>query len=166
MGSIERSVLSNGGRATGVIPQFMYDNDWHEKDCELIVTETMHERKHRMCQEADAFIAMPGGLGTIEELAETMTWKQLGLELALKPIVVLNVNGYWDPFLQMLDRAMDENFMNKDEHHKLYNVANSADEVLDAIRRSQKWTADHQKYVSDLMHRNDEPGTKEEEEDR
>ena len=96
MGAVTDSIMHDGGRAVGVIPQFMVDRGWqHPGMSELIVTTDMHSRKDTMARLSDACIAMPGGVGTLEELLEIITWKQLGLYV--RPIVVLNLNHYFDP---------------------------------------------------------------------
>jgi len=108
MGAISNAVLENNGKVCGVIPQFMYDNGWvHTEIQEVIITSDMHSRKKTMADKSDACIALPGGLGTLEELLEIITWRQLGLYL--KPIVILNTAGYYDNLLAMLDKADKEN---------------------------------------------------------
>lgn len=137
MGVLADSVLENGGVATGVIPQFMIDENWHHTELtELIVTQTMHERKEKMAQLADAAVALPGGCGTLEELLEVITWKQLGI--FTKPIVIVNINGYFDPLLEMLKKAIEGKFM-RAEHEEMWEVVATADEVLPAIANAKKW---------------------------
>ena len=110
MGEISDSALAAGGKVTGVIPHFMVEQGWnHTGLTELIEVPDMHVRKQTMARMSDAVIALPGGCGTMEELLEIITWKQLGLYL--HPIVILNVNGFFNPLLEMLRRAVDENFM-------------------------------------------------------
>jgi uncharacterized protein (TIGR00730 family) len=105
MRKVEDGALDNGGKAIGVIPQFMVDQNWHHTGLtELHVTNSMHERKQMMANLSDAVIALPGGCGTIEELSEIITWKQLGLYL--NPIVILNINGYYDHFIAQLEKAV------------------------------------------------------------
>lgn len=109
MGTIAEAVHSNGGLVTGIIPEFLLHSEAAHKPelyCdEVVVTASMHERKQKMFEHSDAFIAMPGGIGTLEELVEIMTWAQLGRHE--KPIGLLNVDGFWDPFLDLL-KHMDE----------------------------------------------------------
>lgn len=108
MRSVADAVLQNGGEVTGVIPHFMVEQGWHHTGLtELIEVDSMHERKRLMAEKSDAVIALPGGCGTLEELLEIITWKQLGLYL--QPIVILNTNGFFDPLLTMLDKAIDGN---------------------------------------------------------
>jgi len=101
MGAIASSVIEHGGHVTGVIPEFLTVAERPQRLAqELIVTRDMHERKRTMFERADAFVALPGGLGTLEELVEQMTWAQLGRHK--KPILVANVNGFWDPLLTLI----------------------------------------------------------------
>jgi uncharacterized protein (TIGR00730 family) len=110
MAQITDAVLENDGKVIGILPQFMVDEyGAHPRLSERIVTPDMHTRKQLMAQMADACIALPGGIGTLEELLEIMTWKQLGLYS--KPVVILNTNGYFDDLLRMLEKARHENFI-------------------------------------------------------
>ena len=112
MCSVADAVLKNGGEVTGVIPRFMVEQNWHHTGLtELIEVESMHERKQKMANLSDGIIALPGGCGTLEELLEIITWKQLGLYL--NPIIILNTNRFFDPLLEMLEKAIDENFMRR-----------------------------------------------------
>ena len=98
MRSVAEKKIKNGGEVTGVIPRFMVEQNWHHTGLtELIEVESMHERKRKMADLSDGIIALPGGCGTLEELLEIITWKQLGLYL--NPIVILNINGFFDPLL-------------------------------------------------------------------
>ena len=101
MGALAESVLEHGGQVTGIIPEFLTKRERPRRLAqELIVTRDMHERKRTMFERADAFVALPGGLGTLEELVEQMTWAQLGRHK--KPILVANINGFWDPLLGLI----------------------------------------------------------------
>lgn len=132
MGAMADAILKAKGKITGIIPAFMVDQNWHHKGLEeLIVTEGMHERKSKMAQLSDAAVTLPGGCGTLEELMEVITWKQLSLYP--KPIIIINTNGYFDPLIQMLEKAVDEKFM-RPEHTSLWKVVNSPSEVLTAIK--------------------------------
>lgn len=151
MGAVAKSVLDHGGKVIGVIPRFMWDNKWgHEHLTEMIITETMHERKVSMLQDVDAVIALPGGVGTLEELLEIICWKKLGL--FLKPIIIVNTDGYYQPLVDMLQRAVDENFMNKD-HLQMWTVVGDVndDRVIQAIRDSPQWLESNVGKVSELM---------------
>src|SRR5271163_2817606 len=102
MGAIAASVIEHGGAATGIIPEFLTAKEKPRRLAqEQIVTRDMHERKRTMFDRADAFVALPGGLGTLEELIEQMTWAQLGRHK--KPILIANINGFWDPLLVLID---------------------------------------------------------------
>lgn len=137
MGAINDACLEAGGKVTGIIPRFMIERGWcHPGLTETIATADMHERKEKMTQTADALIAMPGGIGTMEELLEALTWKQLGL--LPKPIVLLNVNGYFDPLLQMLNRAVNERFMRL-EHRQLWLTATTPVEAVEAVLQARPW---------------------------
>lgn len=132
MGALSDSALKAGGEVTGIIPNFMVEKGWcHPGLTKLITVADMHERKETMARLSDAVIALPGGCGTLEELLEIITWKQLGLYL--NPIVILNVKHYFDPLLHMFQRAMDENFM-KLKHAELWRVAETPEEALSLIR--------------------------------
>ena len=109
MSAVSDAALRAGGEVTGVIPRFMVEQGWHHTGLtQLVEVESMHQRKKTMADLSDAVIALPGGCGTLEELLEIITWKQLGLYL--NPIVILNVKNYFDPLLDMLRQAVDENF--------------------------------------------------------
>lgn len=137
MGRLADAALQNGGEVTGVIPQFMVDNGWcRENLTELVVTPDMHRRKEQMAALADATIALPGGVGTLEELLEIITWKQLGLYA--HPIVILNTRGYFNPLLQMLTKAADERFM-RDIHRSLWQVASTPAQAVELITHTPEW---------------------------
>lgn len=137
MGMLADSMLENGGKITGVIPRFMCDVEWnHTNLTELILVETMHERKEKMAMMADAVVALPGGCGTLEELLEVITWKRLGI--FTKPIIIVNLEGYFDDLITMLNRAVDEHFM-REEHRKMWEVVENPNDVLRAIQLSAKW---------------------------
>ena len=128
---VSDATLQAGGTVTGVIPRFMVENGWgYSALTEIIEVKTMHERKQIMAELADAAIALPGGYGTMEELMEIITWKQLGLYT--KPIVILNTNHYYDPLLKMLYRAVDEHFIHH-QHASLWKVAITPEQAVDMI---------------------------------
>jgi uncharacterized protein (TIGR00730 family) len=136
MGEVANAVLAHGGQAIGVIPQFL--KDWevaHLGLDQLIVTETMHARKEKMADISDAFVALSGGFGTMDELFEILTWSQL--QLHQKPIVLLNLNGFYDPLLAMIDQLVTGGFL-KAENQKLLLVAKSVEEIFEQI---EKFTA-------------------------
>lgn len=131
MGALASATLEAGGTVVGVIPQFLLDREVANLDVsELVVVETMHERKHGMYERADAFVALPGGLGTLEELFEMLTWLQLGRHG--KPIGVLNVEGYYDGLLAFLDTAVGERFV-RTAHRGLLEVATAPGPLLETL---------------------------------
>ena len=137
MAAVENGALDAGGVSIGIIPQFMVDNGWlHEGLTETIITPSMHERKKRMAQMADAVIALPGGTGTFEELFEIITWKMLGL--FVKPIIILNSDNYYDPLLDMLDRTAKRHFMNP-VFKKLWAVAKNPEEAIRLVDTLPDW---------------------------
>jgi uncharacterized protein (TIGR00730 family) len=128
MGLVADAVLGAGGEVIGVIPESMVTREVaHQSLTELRVTQSMHERKAEMAALADAFVALPGGLGTFEELCEILTWAQLGLHA--RPVIVLDVAGYWTPFFRLLDAAVDAGFL-RPSHRRLARKAESVAEVL------------------------------------
>ena len=139
-------VLKNGGEVTGVIPRFMVEQNWqHTGLTELIEVESMHERKQKMANLSDGIIALPGGCGTLEELLEIITWKQLGLYL--NPIIILNVNGFFDPLLEMLGKAIDENFM-RQQHGDIWKVAQTPEEALRLLYETPIWDISIRKFAA------------------
>ena len=146
MRSVADAVLENGGEVTGVIPKFMVEQGWHHTGLsKLVEVESMHERKQLMADLSDAVIALPGGCGTLEELLEIITWKQLGLYL--NPIVILNTNGFFDPLLDMLTRAIDENFMSR-QHGEIWHVATTPEEAVELIYTVPDWDASIRKFAA------------------
>ncbi|MDF9830857.1 TIGR00730 family Rossman fold protein [Parabacteroides sp. PF5-6] len=146
MRAVSDATLEAGGTVTGVIPHFMVRENWHHPHLtEMIEVETMHERKQRMADLSDAVIALPGGCGTLEELLEIITWKQLGLYL--NPIVILNTNRYFDPLIEMLQRAVDEQFM-RPQHQALWAVAQTPEEAIDLIYAMPLWDKNQRKFAA------------------
>lgn len=138
--------LEAGGQVTGVIPRFMVEQGWqHPGLTELIETEDMHTRKQTMARLSDGVIALPGGCGTLEELLEIITWKQLGLYL--NPIVVLNTNGFYDSLLKMLDRAAEEHFM-RPAHLDIWKVASTPTEAIDLLYSTPVWDKEIRKFAA------------------
>ena len=137
MQALSDAALAAGGAVTGVIPRFMVEQGWqHTGLTELIEVETMHERKEAMARLSDAVIALPGGCGTMEELMEIITWKQLGLYL--KPIVVLNIQGFYNPLIEMLEKAIGQQFMRR-EHESLWQVAFTPEEAVELCVSLPAW---------------------------
>jgi uncharacterized protein (TIGR00730 family) len=131
MGVVADAALKAGGKVLGVIPQPLADKEVaHHGLSELIIVKTMHERKARMADESDAFIALPGGFGTFEEFCEILTWSQLGLHH--KPSGILNVDGFYDPLFAMFDRAVAERFL-RPEHRSIVLSSNDIEDLLSQL---------------------------------
>ena len=146
MGAASDAALAEGGEVVGVIPRFMVEQGWHHQGLtRLEVVPDMHRRKERMARLADACIALPGGVGTLEELLEIITWKQLGLYL--NPIVVLNTDGYFDALLAQLRRAVDERFM-RDVHALIWQVAATPAEALRLALTTPAWDRSIRKFAA------------------
>lgn len=141
MGIIADAVLANGGQITGVIPSFMKEEGWSHRDVnEMIVTEDMGQRKKTMFGMSDAVIAMPGGVGTLEELTEAITLKQLSLFNG--PIIILNTLGYYSAFFEFIEQMVEKQFM-RFEHKQIWEVVNTPEEVISALnnknRGNEEW---------------------------
>ena len=146
MRSVADAVLENGGEVTGVIPHFMVEQNWHHTGLtELVEVESMHERKQKMADLSDGVIALPGGCGTLEELLEIITWKQLGLYL--NPVIILNTNGFFDSLLEMLEKAICENFM-RPQHGDIWKVARTPEEAVDLLYTTPVWDASIRKFAA------------------
>ena len=145
MGHLADVIIDNGGKITGISPKFMQDIEWTHKRLEkLELVNTMHERKSKFLENIDAVIALPGGCGTLDELIEAITLKRLGL--FLKPIVIINIQGFYNPLLQMLERCVDQNFMDK-RHLKMWNVVDETNNIVDIIRDIPDWTDNALKFA-------------------
>lgn len=146
MAAVARGALRAGGEVVGVIPQFMVDQGWNNPDStQTIVTQTMHERKATICEISDAMVALPGGIGTFEELLECLTWKQLGLHH--NPVVILNTDGYYDKLLACIDQMVEEQMM-RPIHKNMYMVVNDPEEVLPAIMNAPAWDPNTRRLAS------------------
>ena len=131
MGQVADAMISHGGEVVGVIPEFMLDYEIaHHQLTELHVVQTMHERKALMAERASAFVALPGGLGTFEEILEVATWGQLNQHQ--KPMMIYNVNGFYDALITQLDHAVEEGFLPPQHRAKLI-VCNHAEQIYSAI---------------------------------
>ena len=131
MGEVARAALGAGGKVTGIIPEFLVAREMMLKDVDdLIVVKNMHMRKQLMFDRSDAFVALPGGIGTLEELVEQLTWSQLGRHS--KPIVIANIEGFWDPFLNLLAHMKCETFIRSglDVH---FAVVDKVEDILSTI---------------------------------
>jgi len=152
MGVAADAALAAGGEVVGVIPDVIVDCEvGHDGLTELCVVRTMHERKAMMAERADAFVALPGGFGTLDEFMEIVTWAQLGIHQ--KPCVLANVGGYYDPLLRFLDSAVDGGFI-RSENRGLVWVAQDAAEALELIERAwrvREETPSHDERLDELV---------------
>jgi uncharacterized protein (TIGR00730 family) len=145
MGALADSMIGAGGSIRGIIPEFMVEQGWNHTGLDdMLVVSDMHERKKKLADNIDAFIALPGGVGTLEELLEMITLKQLGQ--VLEPIIIINTNRFFDPFLEMLDRMVEEQFMRK-IHTDIWTVVDSPEQVPEAIRNAPEWDGSAIKYA-------------------
>ena len=136
MNSLADAVISNNGRITGVIPAFMKEEGWsHDGISETIVTSDMSERKQKMFSLSDAIVALPGGMGTLEELTEAITLKQLSLFEG--PIIIMNTRGYYNSFLDFIDNMVENNFL-RQEHKGLWEIVNTPEEVIEILNRKDR----------------------------
>jgi hypothetical protein len=146
MGRMADAALAAGGKVTGVMPSFMDELEWgHRRLTELRIVRDMHERKRAMLELADAVVALPGGVGTLEELFEAITWKRLGLYCG--PVVMVNVNGFYEPCLAMLNRCVEERFLDE-KHRAMWSVANGVDDVMETLRVAPQWSKDARSFAA------------------
>ncbi len=146
MGAMADEMLEKGGKVTGIIPGFMVDMEWaHPNLSDIRIVETMHERKALMMDGVDGIISMPGGVGTMEELLEAITLKQLGK--FLKPIILLNTNGFYDPLIEYFQRMIDEKFM-RPLHGTIWQLAQTPEEVLEMMEKEPDWDPAAIKYAA------------------
>lgn len=137
MRTVSDATLEAGGKVVGVIPHFMVEQGWHHQGLsELRITDSMHERKQLMADLSNGVIALPGGCGTLEELLEIITWKQLGLYVY--PIVILNIKGYFDALIEQLHHAVDEYFM-RPQHKDIWQVAATPEEAIELLYKTPLW---------------------------
>ena len=138
--------LEAGGKAIGIIPSFMIKEGWcHQGMTQIVETPDMHIRQQKMAEMSDAAIILPGGCGTLAELMELITWKQLGLYL--KPIVILNTNGYYDFLLQALEQAVEQNFM-REQHTAIWRVAQTPEEALKLVLKTPLWDTSIRRFAA------------------
>jgi uncharacterized protein (TIGR00730 family) len=146
MGRMAAAALEAGGQVSGVIPQFMQELEWaHRSLTKLHVVDDMHERKALMLKLSDAVVALPGGCGTLEELFEAITWKRLGLYFG--PVVLVNVNDFYDPCLELLSRCVEENFMDP-RHAAMWSSVSEPEEVADALRNTPEWSRSARSFAA------------------
>jgi uncharacterized protein (TIGR00730 family) len=140
MGKLADAVIENGGKITGVIPSFMVDEGWNHRGVDnMILTPDMGERKKKMFALADAIVALPGGVGTLEELTEAITLKQLGLQRG--PIIMLNTMNFYKPLIEFLDQMVAGHFL-RYEHKGMWQVAHSPEEVIKFLSGKEDWNPD------------------------
>ena len=145
MGAVADGALGAGGRVVGVLPHFMNKHEVaHRGLTRLHLVDGMHERLAAMLEESDAFVALPGGCGTLEELFFILTRKRLGL--ASRPVVIVNIRGYFDPCLAMLERCISERFMDE-RHAAMWHVVDSVAEVPRAIAAAPAWDQSHAAFA-------------------
>ena len=144
MGALADGAVAAGGQVIGVLPRFMQDLEWGHPNIALRVVLDMHERKRTMLELSQAVVALPGGCGTWEELLEALAWKRLGLWNG--PIVILNQDGFYDPLIELLERAIRERFMDP-RHGAMWSLARSADEVVPAMRGAPSWAEDARSFA-------------------
>lgn len=145
MGFLANGALAHGGRVIGILPQFMHELEWgHTSLTELRIVNDIHERKRQMISEVDAVIALPGGCGTLEELFEAITWKRLGLFTG--PIVLVNTLDFFRPCIELLDRCIEQRFMDQ-RHAAMWTVVNEPRQVLDAIHNAPSWHAENRSFA-------------------
>lgn len=146
MGKIADTVMELNGTVTGIMPRFMTEVEWnHTGITEMILVDSMHERKEKMAAMADAVVALPGGCGTMEELLEVITWKRLGI--FTHPIIICNTGGYFDPLIEMLNQSVDENFM-REEHRRMWQVAATPAEVMQLLKNPIGWDPDARTFAA------------------
>jgi uncharacterized protein (TIGR00730 family) len=146
MGAVAASVLEHGGEVTGIIPEFLTAREQMLKRAqEVIVTRDMHERKRLMFERADAFVALPGGIGTLEELVEQMTWAQLGRHK--KPILIADIEGFWEPLLVMLDHMRAMEFIRPGLSISLL-VASRVEEILPKLQQAAREVSESEKAMN------------------
>src|SRR5215468_9251825 len=145
MGAIAKSVLDHGGTVTGIIPEFLVAREHAMRGTDnLIVTRDMHERKRKMFEMADAFVAMPGGVGTLEEIVEQITWVQLGRHR--KPVLLANIKGFWDPLCALIDHMRKLEFIRADLDFDLL-VADNVAAILPMLEKSAAAVTEAEKQM-------------------
>jgi uncharacterized protein (TIGR00730 family) len=145
MGEIAQAVLAEGGKVTGIIPEFLVAREHAKGNVDhLVITSDMHERKRKMFELADAFVALPGGIGTLEELVEQLTWAQLGQHK--KPILAVNIKDFWNPLCALLDHMKRVKFIRDDLSFSLL-VADRVADILPLLRQAMAPIEEHEKEM-------------------
>lgn len=146
MGRLADGALAEGGRVIGVIPRFMKQLEWfHRGLSELRLVEDLHDRKRQLIAGADAVVALPGGSGTLDELLEAISLKRLGAFLG--PIVLVNTQGFFDPCLELLERCIDQRFMDP-RHRTIWQVVDEPEEAMDAFQTAPDWSSDALEFAA------------------
>jgi uncharacterized protein (TIGR00730 family) len=146
MGALANAVLDDDGAVTGIIPEFLTKRERPgRRSQEMIVTGDMHERKRTMFDRADGFVALPGGIGTLEEVVEQMTWAQLGRHK--KPILIANINGYWDPLLELIEHMRTQQFVSAALRVDFL-VASRVEDILPKMREAARGIAEADKAMA------------------
>jgi uncharacterized protein (TIGR00730 family) len=146
MGALAEGALSAGGKITGVIPDFMKQLEWgHSSLSELVVVDDMRTRKHIMLSDSDAVVALPGGSGTLEELFEAITLKRLGIYF--KPIILLNTRGFFEPLMALLQRCVEEKFMDA-RHAAMWTLVQEPEDIAPAILEAPDWDKDARAFAA------------------
>ncbi len=145
MGKLADEVIHLGGHVIGIMPNFMKDVEWaHKRVPEFHFVGDMAERKKKFLEISDALIALPGGCGTLEELFEAITLKRLGL--FTKPIIILNINGYYNELIAFLDKSITEKFM-AEKHREMWSILENPAEIITALQQAPEWSDDAIKYA-------------------
>lgn len=145
MGALADGALSRGGEVIGVMPHFMAELEWaHRGLSRLELVEDMRERKHQLLTGSDAVVALPGGCGTLEELFEAITLKRLGIYI--KPIVLLDTHGFYQPLARFMEQVIGEHFMNP-EHASMWRLVAKPEHVLEAIATAPRWNEDARRFA-------------------
>jgi uncharacterized protein (TIGR00730 family) len=145
MGEVSEAVIRAGGEAIGVIPQFLMNREHASDRGKMVITRNMHERKQRMFELADAFVAFPGGVGTLEELVEQMTWAQLGRHS--KPILLANIKSFWDPLCALLDHMSELRFIRAGLEVN-YRVVTRVEDILPALTEAASGMSEQEKAMT------------------
>ncbi|MGQ1889430.1 TIGR00730 family Rossman fold protein [Thermophagus sp. OGC60D27] len=140
MGAVADEALKHNAPVTGVIPRFMVEVEWqHKKVDDMVLVDTMHQRKELMVKNSSGILALPGGIGTLEELFEVLSLKKLGQYP--HPVIILNTDGYFDGLTQLFHKMTDESFM-RPIHQEMWSMVQSPDEIVPALKNSKPWGKD------------------------
>jgi len=145
MGHLADAALEAGGKVVGVIPRFMYELEWgHKQLTEMRIAKDLHERKRLMLEGADAVIALPGGCGTFDELFEAISWKRLGL--FFNPIILVNTHGFFDDCVRLLERCVQEHFMDA-RHRSMWTLVDKPEDIPKRIESATPWDVRAREYA-------------------